>query len=508
VVAEAKALGVTFRHGTDPPEAPWAELRHGVERCYSRVAGVRLSAFGRGFSSAAYGVSRLLHAAEYAGLPAAEAAALQRATATLVDRDEAPTVPPHLLLRDDRPPRSFAGVRSALLCGHPTTGGMGALPLEEHVRARTAKWGLRLLLTGTGKPWTSLAWVLLGAALRCPPPAALVATHLSFAQQQQRRLDWMQLPMTTLPPPLRRLLAAVTALPTLSRRVVAADGRVLLAQDWLTVPALFLWRLHRPQAYTDHMLSLGAPAWQHGPLLPAVPVGTTLWEYSVRLGTRMFNAPAAAQRAQRFQRFVQEVGGDLPTEAAAQASMHSVLRALWRLPLSNDLKQPFWYCFLDALPTAERLHTRQRCGCGAGESKPGRSHHFAQCTVAKAVVAAITAGLPERQGANVIAELRAVSTPPRVHAGVWRIVALAACAAMEAGRRRLWHRVHVDKVRPGTALAAEVSDFAVDDFWAFMSAAARAPLPVSWRQSAATPHPLLGWDVETERWVVPRPASL
>jgi len=507
VVAEAKALGVTFRRGTAPPDAPWDELRQGVERCYGRVAGVRLSAFGRGFSSAAYGVSRLLHAAEYAGLPAAEAAALQGATAALVDRDEAPAVLPHLRLRDDRPPRGFSGVRSALLCGHPATGGMGALPLAAHVQARAAKWGLRLLLTGTDKPWTNLAWVLLGAALPRPPNAALVAAHLSFAQQEQQRLDWMQLPLEDLPPPLRRLLAAVKELPTLTRRVLGADGRVLLAQDWLTVHALFLWRLHRPQAYTDHMLSLGAPAWQHGPLLPAAPVGTTLWEYSVRLGTRMFNAPAVEERAQRFQRFVQEVGGDLPTEAAAQATMHSVLRALWRLPLPNELKQPFWYCFLDALPTAERLHTRQRCGCGDGESSPGRLHHFAQCAVAEAVVAAITAGLPERQGGNVLVELRAVSTPPGVHAGVWRIVALAACAAMEAGRRRLRHRVQADKARPGSALAAEVSSFAVDEFWAFMTAASRAPLPVSWRKNAAMPHPLLGWDAETERWVVPLPAT-
>ena len=506
VVAEAKALGVTLHRGTASPDAPWDELRQGVERCYGRVAGVGLSAFGRGFSSAAYGVSRLLHAAEYAGLPAAAAGALQVATAALVDRNEAPAVAPHLLLRDGRRSRGFPGVQRDLLCGHPVTGGMGALPLAAHVQARAAKWGLRLLLTGTDKPWTNLAWGLLGAALTRPSDAALIASHLCFAQQQQSRLDWLQLPLAGLPPPLRRLLAAVKELPTLSRRVLGADGRVQLAQDWLTVHGLFLWRLHRPPAYTDHMLSLGAPAWQRGPLLPAAPAGTTLWEYSVRLGTRMFNAPAVKERAQRFQRFVEEVGGDLPTAAAAQAAMHSVLRALWRLPLPNKLKQPFWYCFLDALPTAERMHKRQRCGCGAGESSPGRLHHFAQCAVAEAVVAAITAGLPERQGANLLAELRAVSAPPGVHVGVWRIVALAACAAMDAGRRRLWHRVHADKARPGPALADEVSSFAVDELWAFMSAASRAPLPMSWRKGAALPHPLLGWDAETERWVVPLPA--
>ena len=376
------------------------------------------------------------------------------------------------------------------------------------MQARAAKWGLRLLLTGTDKPWTRLAWMLLDTAIPRPSNAALIVDHLRFAQQQPWRTSSLQLPLASLPPPLRRLLAAVQELPTLSRRVLNADGRELLVPDWLPMPALFRWRLHRPQDYADHMLSLGAPAWQHDPMLPAAPAGTTLWEFSVKLGTQMFNAPALAMRAQRFQRFVQEVGGVLPTAAAAQATMQRVLRTLWSLPLPNQLKQPFWFCFLDALPTAQRMHQRQRCGCGAGEASPGRLHHFAHCAVAQAVVAQITASLPAREGANVLAELRAVSAPPAIHAGVWSIVALAACAAMETGRRRLWHRVHEAKVRPGPALAAEVSSFAVDEFWAFLTAASHAPLPVSWRGNAMAPHPMLGWDAESERWVVPRPVSL
>ena len=40
-----------------------------------------------------------------------------------------------------------------------------------------------------------------------------------------------------------------------------------------------------------------------------------------------------------------------------------------------------------------------------------------------------------------------------------------------ARRRRVpRHRVQADKARPGSALAAEVSSFAVDEFWAFMTA--------------------------------------
>lgn len=63
VTTSATALGITFHFGTLPPQAPWQKLVYRVERCYTRVAGVSMSAFGRGIASAAYGASQLLSAA-------------------------------------------------------------------------------------------------------------------------------------------------------------------------------------------------------------------------------------------------------------------------------------------------------------------------------------------------------------------------------------------------------------------------------------------------------------
>ena len=157
VVHEAKALGVWFHGGTAPASARWDELHEGVLKCYKRLSHVSLSAFGHGFATAAYGVSRLLHAAEYTGMPAGLAADLLATTAALVDRDEPPGGPLPADIHSAAPPRRFSGVRADLVCGHPTSGGLGALPFAQHLVAREAKWALRLLIDGTSKPWSKLA---------------------------------------------------------------------------------------------------------------------------------------------------------------------------------------------------------------------------------------------------------------------------------------------------------------------------------------------------------------
>jgi len=292
----------------------------------------------------------------------------------------------------------------------------------------------------------------------------------------------------------------------LSRRVHGADGATVLSTPWVPALALVGWRLHRTPQYTANMLAQGTLVWAHTAPLPVRAAGTSIWDYSVKLGTQLLTVPAMEERAQRFGRFVEEVGGSLPPDVDAQTAMRLALQKLWRLPLPNALKQPFWYCFLDAFPTAARLHTRRHCGCGASGAFPDRRHHFADCPVARAVVETVQRSLPARTAANVLADLRTVTTPPGSHGGVWSIVALAAAYAMEAGRRRLSHRVLATGVRRGADLAAEASEVAAEAFWSVLADACRAPLPVSWRTAAPVPHPFLGWDAEGACWTVHRPA--
>lgn len=167
IVSHATALGVPIANGAPPPAATaarWAELADRVEAVYGRAARLGLSVFGRGFASAGYGVSKLLYHAEFLGHPPpAVARRLTRATARLVDRAQGP--------RSRR--RRFAGLHHSVLFGRPADGGFGALPLAEHVSARHARWGARLI--ALSHPPTPPA---AGAAAAPPtpqPPAAAAA---------------------------------------------------------------------------------------------------------------------------------------------------------------------------------------------------------------------------------------------------------------------------------------------------------------------------------------------
>lgn len=200
VVTSAAALGIT--HSSDGcPSTDWAGLQATVEGSFARVASLRrLSVFGRGFASAAYGVSRMLYHAEFAGHPPpAVLAELDRATARLVDGG----LPP-------RPPtRRFAGVACDLLPGRPAEGGFGALAWREHISSRHAWWGLQLLLAPECVPW-----VAIGRAL-------LIASAEEFGSHPMGLLVWpadQPLPGTTsvLPLPLRRLHAGLASLPRVS----------------------------------------------------------------------------------------------------------------------------------------------------------------------------------------------------------------------------------------------------------------------------------------------------
>eukprot|EP00798_Chlamydomonas_sp_ICE-L_P025768 gene25768-biopygen20253 len=112
VVAEATTLGVSFTNGspTCPPMTPqWSERLAHVERCFSRLAKLPLSSFGRGFSSSSYGLSTLLYHAEFGGIPQQVVDDLQCLTTKLVDRGLGPA---------DKA-RVLPGVLSALITGSP-----------------------------------------------------------------------------------------------------------------------------------------------------------------------------------------------------------------------------------------------------------------------------------------------------------------------------------------------------------------------------------------------------
>ena len=198
VVSSCKALGVHLQ-ADGSVVVDWQARVDAVLSKLTCISRLPLSAFGRGFASAGYGVSKLLYAAEFAGLPPpALVTQLERAVAKVVDRKMAPAARG----------RKFAGVAGPLLAGHPRAGGFGALPWKEHISARHAVWALKLVIGSDTTPWVHLARARL-----CPPDMMCHAWKrfaILLCRDAQHNPIGSQLPVA-----LQRLAQGWQALPPL-----------------------------------------------------------------------------------------------------------------------------------------------------------------------------------------------------------------------------------------------------------------------------------------------------
>lgn len=187
-VTSAKVLGVMIGEHA----SALADRVDGVLAAFGRLSRVpSLSAFGRGLGSAAYGVSKLLYAAEFSDVPEpGVCVGLSGAMAKLVDRGVAP---------DYRGPRLFAGVRWELLQGRPAHGGFGAMPWREHILARHAWWGAQFVSAPAD---TAEPWILIGRA---------ICRSLDMAWGPMFCLDGITMPAGT-PPAIRRMMGGLRAL--------------------------------------------------------------------------------------------------------------------------------------------------------------------------------------------------------------------------------------------------------------------------------------------------------
>ena len=199
VVSTATALGLTFASVGDPPP-DWPTLVGGVERCYGRLACRGMSVFGRGFASAAYGMSKILYHAEFDDPPpTATLTRLHKITAKVVDRCEPPNAGR----------RGFVGLAGWVLPGRPSEGGFGTLPVEEHIYSRHARWCLQLILGPAEVPWIAVARALLS---RCASEVGGNPLGLLL----WRPSAFLPGMVSPLPPPLRRLQVGLHRLPPVS----------------------------------------------------------------------------------------------------------------------------------------------------------------------------------------------------------------------------------------------------------------------------------------------------
>ena len=175
------------------------------------------------------------------------------------------------------------------------------------------------------------------------------------------------------------------------------------------------------------------------------------------------------------------------------APLYATLRAVWKLPWSNEYKQLYWQLMYNALPTVARLHTprAQPCPCGqpamappdGTPARPDWVHVFWECHVAQAVLQELSRSCG---GAAVTpVQLLLMRPPGGVLADVWRIACLAALNTMWRFRAPYKADATLEEaiIRAGSAVAG---------FWALLADFVRVGRwPRCWRQHLGPVHPFM-----------------
>jgi hypothetical protein len=226
--------------------------------------------------------------------------------------------------------------------------------------------------------------------------------------------------------------------------------------------------------------------------------------YTVKMGTQRLREQSAAETRRRellsdFAQLAGYAGAEEPATVVVRG-----MRPLWKLRWENANKEIYWRLALNGLPTPARLHKPEVCGCGV-HGLLGREHYVWECSVAVAVREALQHEVGD--GNITRHQLWMAVAPEGCHQGVWRVVILAAVAAMReawaAGRARL-------RATPPTAVAGHefgetLGRRAVAYFWdrvADFCCLQRAP--VWWREDCTAAGAFMRWDPAAECWAVYR----
>ena len=136
-------------------------------------------------------------------------------------------------------------------------------------------------------------------------------------------------------------------------------------------------------------------------------------------------------------------------------------------------------------------------------------HHFWGCHIAQAVVSAVSAAAAAAQPLLEPLPRAAIwlaRPPPAVHGGVWDVVCLAAVAAMDHGRKRMF--ALSSGPPPTTPLHISCAHSSVARFWDLLSDfVALRCAPDSWSEHLAPTHPFIAFDPAASSFRVHRPAA-
>ena len=191
-----------------------------------------------------------------------------------------------------------------------------------------------------------------------------------------------------------------------------------------------------------------------GPFTPVL--GT-----SVKRGTQLQLAAAYQDLKARHVRFLADAyEGAVPQQAFAV--FRDTLRRLWELRWENGHKEALWRLAAHGIagfPLMQSHAGRGRaaaCPCGTAVTGAGacwvRRHLFWDCFVARTLREELEAAMAGPAASSVPVVERShlwLVLPPRgIHPRVWDVVALAAVAALERGRQRMYRGGCVSRPAP------------------------------------------------------------
>lgn len=239
---------------------------------------------------------------------------------------------------------------------------------------------------------------------------------------------------------------------------------------------------------------------------PPVP----LLGLTVKAATLLQLRPALQDLLTRHEDYVRDAYGVHPPPPGALGDFRETLGRLWRLRWENEHKEALWRLAAHGIAGFPMMRGRAgregvsgsgqvvRCPCGAVFVRPGvcavRRHLFWDCFVARTLLEDISETLRARGGVEVTAverpHLWLVVAPAGLHARVWDVVGLAALAALERGRQRMYSAFGDTSVLSRPTLV-RIGAYVVADFWARLASYAALGLPPPGWSSVPGDHPFL-----------------
>ena len=264
---------------------------------------------------------------------------------------------------------------------------------------------------------------------------------------------------------------------------------------------------------------------------------TTLASFQVKMGTILQLTSRTAPQLAPMATFSVLVS---PTTEPNPIPVQRMLSRMWSRPCDGRTSEVLWRLVLNGVPTADSLPLLQskQCGCGMAIG-PTRIHLYHQCAIVQRAWLSVQAQLRDdfKIPAAGLLQRRhiwmGVRPHPRLHQGIWDVVALQLLAAFDSGRKNWFDRalklqrttestsrgrgrgrgrgrssrttgsIHRPPMAPGPEMIASVSQVVLAEFWAGISeVAALGLLPPAWLAVIPVNHPFLHPNDTRTEWVV------